>query len=296
MVFIRQEDANKELPAKIIVTKYKDMYAAVEAYKDQEINMFVTNAENVQNILGKYEYNIKAYRNGKTVFLFGNPESKLYSKEEVRKVIAYSIDRDSIINDVLKSKGDKIDLPYIYDNVKYKYYVYAAENLLLTNEYKKSNKVYSKTENGLKMTLELDLLVNKDDETKVSIANKIKNNLSAIGIKVNVEKLTESNMESRIKKGTYDLILASVDLNNTPDISFVSSNLFITDNVKQAIENINNSSIQDLNKNITELRTTLSEDVSAIGIYSDVSYLVYSKDIIGIDEISYMNLFEGILN
>lgn len=295
IVFIRHKSANKQLPAKVIVTKYKDMYEAVEAYKDKEINMFVTNAENVVNILGKYEYNIKTYRNGATVFLFGNPNSNLYSKQEVRKAIAYSIDRDGIIKDVLNSKGDKIDLPYIYDNIRYKYDVYAAENLLLTSGYKKSNKVYLKIENGVKMPLELDLIVNKDDAIKVSVADKIKNNLNAIGIKVNVEKLTESKLQSRIQKGTYDLILASVHLNNTPDISFVSNNLFMTDATNQVVENLNNSTIQDLNKNIISLQNALSEDVSAIGMYSDVSYLVYSKDIIGINEINYMNLFKGIL-
>jgi len=296
LVYNRHVEANKELPAKVIVTKYKDVYAAAEAYKAKDINMFVTNAENVQNILGKHKYNIKTYRNGKTAFLFGNPSSELYKKEEVRKVIAYGIDRDSIIKDILKSKGDKLDLTYVYDNVKYKYDVYAAENLLLTRGYKKNNKVYSKTENGIKITLELDLLVNKEDEIKLSIANKIKDNLSAIGIKINVEKLKASQIISRIKKGTYDLILANVDLNNTPDISFVSDHLFITHNIKQAIESINTSTIQDLNKNVSKLQNALSTDVSTVGIYSDISYLVYNKDIIGINEISYMNLFKGILS
>lgn len=294
-IFNRHDDADKQLPAKVIVIKYSNMYDAVEAYKNKEINMFVTNAENVTNILGKYEYNIKTYRNGKTVFMFANPNSKIYEKEEVRKAVAYSIDRDGIIKDVLKSKGQKIDLPYIYDNVKYKYDVYAAENMLLTNGYKKVNKVYSKTENGVKLRLELDLIVNEEDEIKISIANKIKNNLNAIGIKVNVEKLTQAQIEKRIKKGTYDLILASVDLNNNPNISFVNNNLYITDNIKDAMNNVNNSTIQNISQAIISLQDALSYNVSAIGIYSDVSYLVYSKDVIGIEDIIYLNLFDGIL-
>ncbi len=295
LVYIRHEDANMELPAKIIVNRYKDMYEAVEAYKANKINIFVTDAANVENILGKYDYNIKVFRNGETLFLFGNPESKIYSKLEVRKAISHSLDRGSMINDVLNSKGDTIDLPYIYNVTKYKYDVYAAENLLLTNGYKKSNKVYYKMEEGKKITLELDLLVNKQDETKVKVAEKIKNNLGAIGIKINIEKLTTEKIESRIKKGDYDLILASVNLNNTPDISFVEKNLFITDDVRKALENINNSSLVSISNRLAELQNVLYNDVSAIGIYSDVSYLVYSKDIVGIDKITYMNLFNGIL-
>lgn len=294
LVFNRHKNASKELPLQIIVTKYKDVYAAVDAYKQQEINAFITNAENVQTILGKYQYNIDTYRNGQSVFLFGNSKSQVFSKLEVRQAIAYSIDRDRIIQDILKSKGVKIDLPYIYDSVKYKYDIYAAENLLLTNKYKKYNKVYSKTENGVKTTLELDLIVNKNDEIKVSIANKIKNNLAAIGIKINVEKLTETKIQTRLNKGDYDLVLASVSLNNSPNITFIKDRLFITEDLQQAIMNLDNSTIQDLNKNIALLQTKMSEQISAIGIYSDVSYLVYSKEIMGIENINYMNIFTSI--
>lgn len=293
LVLNRNKDADKELPAQIIVTKYKDMYAAVEAYKEQEINIFVTDAENVQNILGKHEYNIKSYRNGKCVFLFANPVSNIYSKTEVRQAIAYSIDRDGIIKDILESKGEKIDLPYIYDGVKYKYDVYAAENLLLTNKYKKTSKVYSKVENGQKITLELDLIVNKSDTLKVNIANKIKNNLSAIGIKINIVKLTEAKITERIDKGNYDLCLASVHLNNSPDISFVQNNLFVTGDITESLKNIEESTIENLSGNIVKLKTKLSYDISAIGIYSDVSYMIYSKDIVTIQEIGYMNLFKN---
>ena len=296
LILNRHKDADKELPAQVVITKYKDMYDAVEAYKDKEIDIFTTDAENVQNILGKYEYNIKTYRNGKCVFLFGNPESELYSLPEVRQAIAYSIDRDGIIKDILNSKGDKIDLPYVYDNIKYKYDVYAAENLLLTNKYLKNNKVYSKTENGKKTTLELNLIVNKNDDLKVSIANKINNNLAAVGIKVNVVELTEAKMVQRIQTGNYDLCLANVYLNNNPDISFVQSNLYTTEEIDTIIQNIKDSTIENLSANIAEIRSKLSQQICAIGIYSDISYMIYSKDIIGIEQISYMNLFKDILD
>lgn len=296
LIFIRHEDANKELPAQVIVNRYKDIYAAVAAYKEASINMLVTNAENVENILGKYEYNIKSYKNGNTLFLLSNPKSLIYKKDEVRQAIVYSIDRNGIISKVLKNKGEKIDLPYIYDDVKYKYDVYAAENMLLTNQYTKSNKVYSKVENDVKTTLELNLIVNKSDGIKVSVANRIKNNLTSIGIKVNVERLTLTEIRSRLKTGDYDISLVSVNLNNSPDISFLTSRLYSTLDVKKAISTVNDSSVKDLQRNIVNLRNILSNNISAIGIYSDVSYLVYSKDIVGIEDISYMNLFKNILS
>lgn len=296
LILNRHKNADKHLPLKIIVTKYKDVYAAAQAYKEQEINIFVTNAENVQTILGKYEYNINTYRNGQSIFLIGNPKSDICSTKEVRQAIAYSIDRDGIIKDVFKDKGLKIDLPYIYDIVKYKYDIYAAENLLLTKGYTKSNKVYSKFVNGIKTPLELDLLVNKNDEIKVSIANSIKNNLEAIGIKVNIEKVTDAKLKTRIKNEEYDLILANVNLNNNPNISFIHDKLYVNEDINNKIINIQNSNTKDLNANILDLKVVMSENISTIGIYSDVSYLIYSKSIVGIENISYMNLFKSILS
>lgn len=295
LILNRNKKADKELPLKVIVTRYKDMYDAVEAYKENKIDIFVTNSENVKTILGKYEYNIKTYRNGQSLFLFGNPSSEIYSLNEVRQAIAYGINRDDIIESILKSKGDKIDLPYIYDDDRYKYDVYAAENLLLTNGYEKVNKVYTKTETHKEIVLELNLLVNKEDEIKVNIANKIKNNLSAIGIKVNVEKLKSSKIESKIKKGDYDLVLANVNLDNTPDIAFVRNNLFITDSVLQLLDAVKTSEIKNLSTNINLLRDSMSQDISCIGIYSDVSYLIYNKNVLGIKDVNYMNIFKNIL-
>ena len=40
LIFTRHEDANKELPAQVIVNKYKDVYAVASAYKEAQINMF----------------------------------------------------------------------------------------------------------------------------------------------------------------------------------------------------------------------------------------------------------------
>lgn len=287
LVYIRHEDADVSLPAKIIITKYADVYSVVQAYKQKEIDIFVTNAENVKTVLGKCEYAIASYRNGQSVFLFGNSESEIFSRLEVRQAIAYSIDRDKIIQELIKSKGTKIDLPYIYDSVRYKYDIYAAENLLLTNGYKKSGKVYSKIEKGKKYTLELDLLVNKNDELKINIANKIKNNLGAVGIRINVISLDESKLEARIKNGEYDLVLANVNLNNSPDIKFLSNHLVISEEM--------NKEIQLTDMNINNIAKVISDNISTIGIYSDISYLVYRSDLYKLENVSYLNLFSSIL-
>lgn len=287
----RTKYASEIAPKKIIVKRYKDMYAGVEAYKKQEINMLITNQKNVQNMLGKYEYNLKTYRTGETIFMFLNSESELLKNDEIRRAIAYSIDRDSIVKDVFQSCANVIDLPYIYDNVKYKYDIYAAENLLLSNGYKKSYKIYSKAGKQIALTL----VVNKSDTEKLEIANVIKNNLSSVGIKINVEKLSTSDVEKTIKKGDYDLVLSSVNLNNNPNIEFLNNNIYITDEVGQTINSMQNANPIDLSEKINSISKAMSKNISCIGIISKTSSVIYNKDITGISDISYLNIFKSLI-
>lgn len=296
VTYDRAKDADKTYPKRINVKKYKDMYDAVEAYKKQEINMVITNQKNVQNILGRYEYNIKAYRNGKATFLFANEKSNLLNNKEIRQVIAYSIDRESIVKDVMQSTADVIDLPYVYDITKYKYDIYAAENIMLANGFKKKNKVYTKIENKEQIKLELTLLVNSKDNEKVQIANKIKNNLAAVGISVNIEKLTDKKIAKRVNSGDYDLVLATVNLNKNPNIQFVSKYMCGTENVNIAQEQVKVGNTLTIAKDIQNLQNALSNEIAYIGICASTNYVIYSKNIIGLDSVSFMNVFKCLVD
>ena len=290
-IYERTKKADISLPKRIIVKRYKDMYAGVEAYKKSEINILITNQKNVQNMLGKYEYNVSTVKTGESIFLLFNQNSELLAREEIRKVLAYGINRDSIIKDTMQSLAETIDLPYVYDNPKYKYDIYAAENLLLSNGYKKVNKVYTKD----KKKVELTLIVNKSDEEKVQIANTIKNNLTALGVNIKVEKLSKEELNKRITKGTYDLVLANVNLNNNPNINFITSKLYLTEGVKTALEMINASDVINLPNEIKNASNTMSESISVIGIVAKTTYVISNKSLSGLTDISYLNLLKELI-
>ena len=290
IIYERNDKADIKLPLKLVLKRYNTMYDAAQAYKKEEIDLFITNSDNAKNMLGKFEYNISTFRNGETTFVFFNNNSELIKKDEIRKAIVYGIDRDGIIKDIFNNNKDKIDLPYIYDNVKYKYDVYAAENILLTNGYKKVNNVYTNEENKINLTL----IVN-DTENNVKVANKIKNNLATIGININVEKLTSNNIKRRLNTNDYDLVIASVALNDTPDIIFALSNLYINEEITKSIDKVNNSSIIDLPLNIKALQNELSDNYSCLGICANTSYIIYSKRIIGLENVSFLKLFDTFL-
>lgn len=279
----------------ISLINYTDPSQMVSDFRDNKIDSFVVSSDATMQLIGKHEYNVKKYRDGETIFLFGNKNSKLFLTKEVRQAIAYSLNREEIVKDINGTFSEVIDLPFIYSPNKYKYDIYGANNLLLSNGWSKQGGVYQKNIDGSIVFLELNMLVNSNDTTKVKIAERIKEMLESNGIKLNILSGDEKYIDKVKAQNTYDLILATVHLNNVPDISFLNEFVNINDETNNAFEVVKNSSINDLQNNILLLQDKLSKEVSCIGILARNANVVYQKDIvIPNDSIAYMKIFDNI--
>ena len=91
--------------------------------------------------------------------------------------------------------------------------------------------------------------------------------------------------------GDYDLVLATVYLDETPNIDFLRQYLDINDRTSQAFRQVEESNVEDLEENIQNLEFVLSDEVACIGIYARNINLVYQKYINGFDDINYMKIF-----
>ena len=247
-------------------------------------------------LIGKREYNTKKYRDGETIFLLGNSKSSLFKRKEVRQALAYAINRDEIVKNVDMKFSEVIDIPYIYSDIKYKYDLYAAENVLLLNGWKKTGGIYNKNDGYEYKKIELNLLVNKDDSQKTNIADSIKEMVEKIGIRINVLKLSEEEINTRVQTGDYDLVLSTVYINDSPDIEYLYNYLNVSDITNSAIENVKKSDLSNIEENVDILKNTLYSEVACIGIMAKTTNVVYQKYIKGFDNISYMNIFEELEN
>ena len=124
----------------------------------------------------------------------------------------------------------------------------------------------------------------------------IKNNLAAVGISVNIEKLTDKKIAKRVNSGDYDLVLATVNLNKNPNIQFISKYMCGTANVNIAQEQVKVGNTLTIAKDIQNLQNTLSNEIAYIGICASTNYVIYSKNIIGLDSVSFMNVFKCLVD
>ncbi len=287
----------KDILNKITILNYNNSFDVIENFKNGLVHMFLTTNEDDIKMLGRYDYNVKKYRDGEAYFLVGSKQSELFNMDEVRSAIAYSIDRNLLSKTISTSFTEVIDIPYIYSNINYKYDIYAAENMLIANSWVKRQGVYVKRINNSKnITLSLRLIVNSDDSLRCNLADSIKDMLEANGIKVSVEKLNGDVLLNRINSGDYDIALAKVNIGKSPDISFLYDYVLINDNLKDLADKVKNSSVSMLKENITNLKNAISDSAAIIGISAKNTYVITRKDIVGFEDISYMRIFKNIQN
>ncbi len=281
----------------IKIDNYNTIDEVVDDFVNGNIDLFFATSNNDMQLIGKKDYNIKKYKDGETLFLFGNKNSNVFSRKEVRTALMYSLNRDEIVKNSDNNFIEVIDLPFLYSTIKYKYDVVGAQNIMNSNGWNKNGYgIYEKYESGNYIGATLRLIVNEQDTNKVNIANNIKNMAQNVGINIEIETLSQEVISQRVEAGDYDIVLASVYLNETPNINFLKSYLNINDETNQAFLQVENSSAENLPQNIQNLEYVLSNEVACIGIYARNINLVYQKYILGFDNINYMKIFDNINN
>ena len=281
----------------IKIDNYNTIDEVVDDFVNGNIDLFFATSNNDMQLIGKKDYNIKKYKDGETLFLFGNKNSNVFSRKEVRTALMYSLNRDEIVKNSDNNFIEVIDLPFLYSTIKYKYDVVGARNLMNSNGWNENGYgIYEKYESGNYIGATLRLIVNEQDTNKVNIANNIKNMAQNVGINIEIETLSQEVISQRVEAGDYDIVLASVYLNETPNINFLKSYLNINDETNQAFLQVENSSAENLPQNIQNLEYVLSNEVACIGIYARNINLVYQKYILGFDNINYIKIFDNINN
>ena len=116
------------------------------------------------------------------------------------------------------------------------------------------------------------------------------------GIVINIEYLSKDEISAKVSNREYDLVLADVLVNDYPDITYLNEYVNINQAVDTAIKQVNNSSIESLPENISNLQNVLSSEVACIGIFARNINVVYQKDITGFEDLNYFKVFDNIDN
>ena len=294
VIFSKNEKNERKNLSTITLKEYNTIDDCVDAFRKNEVDMFFAISNNEMQLIGKSDYNVKKYKDGETLFLLGNKESDIFSRKEIRTALMYSLNREEIVKSSDNNFIEIIDLPFLYSSIKYKYDVVGAQNLMNSYSWNKNAYgFYEKEDNGYKSAT-LRLLVNAEDQNKVNVANSIKTMAQNAGINIDVQALSQAEVQARVEAKDYDIVLATIYLNETPNIDFLRDYLDINETTSQAFKQVEESSVEDLSSNVQNLEYVLSDEVACIGIYARNINLVYQKYIYGFENLNYMSIFSNL--
>ena len=177
-----------------------NLYANVgEMYNDfkmGKLDLINTTNINIEEYIGTIGYNKVEEIGREHDYLVLNTENKVLSNLEVRQAILYAIDKKAIITNVYKGKYAESDFSLPYTNWLYQgnksnlYDSRKAKQILQDNgwEFKYNN--WQKNVNYYTRKLSFNLVVNSSNQSRVKVAEMIKQQLEEIGIKVTIKDCT----------------------------------------------------------------------------------------------------------
>lgn len=239
-------------------------------------------------------------------FIALNTQNYFLSKQEVRKAVAYSIDKENIISSVFNNKYYTSSFPLDYGTWVYQeqdassgYNLEQAKQLLVDNGWVYRNQAWQKTENYKTQKLALNLVVKASDGSKVAVAENIKGQLSAQGIAINVLAYSDEQYANALANKAYDMILCSMYLSPSPNMTtfFGENNLAnyqneeVTNILNEVKNTTDDNAIKEKYKRLAEI---YKADIPYISLYTNKHTVAYNSALVGTIEPNWFNPYNGI--
>ena len=178
---------------KITVNLYSSVGELYNSFKIGNVDLIATTNDNLQEYIGTIGYSSKELKGREHTFLALNNKNPFLARQEVRKAISYSIDKENIVSSIFNSKCFTSSFPLDYGNwlvegqdASSGYNVEQAKQVLTDGGWAFRSGSWQRTENYKTQRLTLNLLVRSSDGTKMAVAENIKQQLQAQGIAINI--------------------------------------------------------------------------------------------------------------
>ena len=266
----------------ITIKKYGTMGEIYNSFKLGNIDIINTLSTNFSEHIGTMGYNKKEYKGREYDFISINMEDIILSDKAVRQALNMAIDKSILVSNVFSNSYYVSNSPLDYGT-----YLYSSEGELQADKEKAKttleqagwifkNNRWQKTIDGHVRRLTLSLVVSKDVELRVNVANEIKRQLGEIGITLNIVEVTTERYYQYLEEKDYQMILTGITNSINPDLSY-----FYGDG---NISNYNNPDVKSkLNSldNYKEIQKIVNDDVPYIGLYRNKGTLLLNANVGG---------------
>lgn len=273
-----------------------DKNTATFAYDAKQIDAVMTDTVSAGKYIGNKDSKVLYSNSSNFVFLGFNYESKMFSNPQLRKAVAYAINKQKLNEQVLLSKANVTDTfinpawyMYSEDVEKYNYDLDQTKALLSQEGYEKK-------------PLTFELLVCKDNEIKNNIADFMEQSLESAGISVNVKRVGWDEYISLLNKHSYDAFIGEFAFSANVDPSFMllsteAKNYFQYKNPEMdnlLVNWMHSSSEGEQLQGYHDIQKLYAQDLPFVSLYYSQNALLLNKKVKGQIDPIYNNMFYNI--
>lgn len=292
---------------KITISKYATLGELYNAFKLGKIDVITTTNTGIENYIGTIGYNKQEIAGREFDFLALNTQNPVLSNVEVRNAISHAINRENINNTLFNGKYKITNYPLDYGNwlkgedTDNSYNPDLAKQILEQNGWEFKYNKWQKTQNYYTRTLSFKIVVQASNQTRITVAEMIKADLEAIGMKVTIVKANDNQYRYYLQNKNYDSIITGITSSLSPNLEtyFGNSNYanFYNEELNGIMNEIKNISKEDLlEEKYTRIRQIFNEQKPYIGLYSNCYSVSSSWALRGNVTPSWYNIFIDINN
>ncbi|QUI23451.1 peptide ABC transporter substrate-binding protein [Vallitalea pronyensis] len=297
---------------KAIITRNAE--ADADAFRQKVVDLINPTKFDWQQYADRKGTTLTEYPTYYYTFLGFNFNNKVLSDRNMRKIIATTIDRESIVKEEFLNHAYVTEYPlhplswlskgtnpvYTADENKAKEMM-AAAGFADTDD----DKVLERTVEGITESLQLRLLVNQENSVRVKIAEKIKASLEKVGFVIHLDAVDYATYQQKVTAKDFDLLLGEWKLSSIPDFTFAfhssqiaEGNNFISynDPVMDRILQAAFTSVTEHNfiNAMEEFKNTFVEELPYFSLFFRTSAIITNERVHGQLKPSLYNNFYGI--
>lgn len=274
----------------IVATGYSNTASIMEAFKKGELDCVPSSLKTTEIYEILEGVDEKNYLSHNYVFLAFNVNRM--TNVNLRKAVAYAIDRTNIINNVYLTKATGAEQPLFNDAsfssasvTRYDHNLVKAKEMLRNLGYVDNNGDGYFDGNGGPLTLTLAVLNEPANPIRLEAAEYIQKDLKAVGIKVVIDAKSESDLKKAVANRAYDMILSGYHLSDTPNLNFAfkpsgSGNLsgYSSQDALNALYGIDIAvSLEELKGAVKSLQNIVANEMPQIGLFFEMNTFLFSN-------------------
>ena len=200
----------------------------INAFEQGMTDVLVTNAMDAgkyadESVSGMHQFTSNQYD-----FIGFNFRKELWKDKSVRQAVAYAVPRDNLKESVYLNYAAMTNTPinpksWLYEEnvATYEYNPTMATTFLKNSGWTDADKdgKLEKEISGIRQSLRATILVNQENTGRVQIASKLKEELTAIGFEVTLDKVDFETYQQSLESGQFDLVVGGWKCSEVTDLT-----------------------------------------------------------------------------